>query len=149
MTIPVAVTIAERQGEIALIERSNETYSGKLAVPGGKVETGENAEEAAKRELAEETGLTAHELVFHGVVSEVLHEQEDTKGFALMVFEAASFSGDLESGDEGEASWISPAEDAHRILESDLRILGDVRNSECMYYNSVMSGAELVEFTKI
>ena len=116
MTIPVAVTIAERQGEVALIERSNETYSGKLAVPGGKVETGENAEEAAKRELTEETGLTAHELVFHGVVSEVLHEQEDTKGFALMVFEAASLSGDLESGDEGEASWISLAEDAHRIL---------------------------------
>ncbi|WP_229869275.1 NUDIX domain-containing protein [Streptomyces inusitatus] len=48
----VAVT---PDGRVLLIERAHEPYRGSWALPGGHVDPGETAVEAAARELAEET----------------------------------------------------------------------------------------------
>lgn len=47
--------------EIALIQRKNDPYAGKWALPGGFVETDEGIKKAAIRELQEETGLQQKE----------------------------------------------------------------------------------------
>lgn len=42
-----------------LVQRANEPNKGKWSLPGGKIELGETTMQAARRELLEETGLTA------------------------------------------------------------------------------------------
>jgi mutator protein MutT len=55
----VAVGILVLDGDrVLLIQRAKPPAAGKWSVPGGKVELGESLEEAALRELREETGLS-------------------------------------------------------------------------------------------
>lgn len=50
-------TIPNQETEVLLIQRKSEPFQGKWALPGGFIDENENAEQAAKRELLEETGL--------------------------------------------------------------------------------------------
>lgn len=51
---------APRETQILLIQREHEPFAGYWALPGGHVDPGETFVEAAVRELAEETGLSAN-----------------------------------------------------------------------------------------
>ena len=53
----VAGAIFELEGEIVLVQRDIEPGYGKWTFPGGFVERGERAEDAAEREVLEECGL--------------------------------------------------------------------------------------------
>jgi 8-oxo-dGTP diphosphatase len=54
-----ALLFAKRSGQnfILLIERGNEPFRGKWALPGGFMDMDETLEEACRRELEEETGI--------------------------------------------------------------------------------------------
>lgn len=69
-TRPVVATIAAlfRDGQVLLVRRANPPDAGRWGFPGGKVDPGETLEQAAIRELAEETGVVARaERVFTAV----------------------------------------------------------------------------------
>jgi len=53
----VVLTVRESRLSALMIRRGEEPYAGRTALPGGFVRPGESLGEAAKRELAEETGL--------------------------------------------------------------------------------------------
>ena len=63
----VAVAVMELDGEAAIpiFQRTSDMsrHAGQMALPGGKLHAGESVEEAAIRELREELGLDAREVV--------------------------------------------------------------------------------------
>ena len=58
----VVFGLDEQELKVLLIQRKNEPFAGRWAFPGGFLDVGETPLEAARRELAEETGLEKIEL---------------------------------------------------------------------------------------
>lgn len=60
----VGVIIRDGEGRVLFIKRAKEPRKGFLALPGGFVDPGESAEDAAVRECKEETGLDAVDIEY-------------------------------------------------------------------------------------
>ena len=88
----VAVNVfVVRDGQLLLGKRKT-TGDGSWGLPGGHVEYMESLVDAAARELAEETGLVANELVFNNFVNEP--DQENGTHYVHVNFVAKGFSGE-------------------------------------------------------
>lgn len=57
--IPAVIATVIRDDQVLLVRRANPPDAGLWGFPGGKIEQGETLFDAATRELAEETGVTA------------------------------------------------------------------------------------------
>jgi 8-oxo-dGTP diphosphatase len=62
--------VFDAKDRLLLIRRKNPPYQGQYALPGGFVELGETTEQAALRELKEETGISAARAKLIGVYSD-------------------------------------------------------------------------------
>lgn len=67
---PTVDTIIQRNSRILLVKRKNDPFKGYLVLPGGFVNEGERVEDAAKREVKEETSLDIELLDILGVYSD-------------------------------------------------------------------------------
>ncbi len=67
----MAALVKNEKGELLLVKRAVEPAKGKWGLPGGFIEIDETVEEAALRELKEETGLTGAVKGLISVVSQV------------------------------------------------------------------------------
>lgn len=99
-----AASIAVRRGpEVLLVLRSRGNSAGLWAFPGGKAEAGETLEQAACRELLEETGVVAS-------VTDTLARyaiDTGTQRFILTVFTARYVAGETKAGDDAaDAQWF-------------------------------------------
>jgi 8-oxo-dGTP diphosphatase len=65
----VVLTFRDERAWVLLVERGNEPFKGKWALPGGFMEWGESCEKTARRELEEETSLSGVKLEFLGIFS--------------------------------------------------------------------------------
>jgi 8-oxo-dGTP diphosphatase len=69
--VAVGLIARDQAGRLLLIRRGKPPARGTWSVPGGRVEPGETLAQAAVRELAEETGLTARVGAVAGVVERI------------------------------------------------------------------------------
>jgi 8-oxo-dGTP diphosphatase len=74
--------IVDAAGRVLLIRRGNPPFKGDYALPGGFVEIGETVEEACRREVLEEVGLTVGDLRLVGVYSD---PARDPRGHTVSV----------------------------------------------------------------
>jgi len=106
------VIIFDKTGnKICLLKRNIEPHLGKLALPGGYVDYGEMIEQAAIREVKEETGLDIELSEILGVYSHP--ERNPSKHTISTVFIAKVIGGELTNSSEGEAFWL----DVDRVTE--------------------------------
>jgi ADP-ribose pyrophosphatase YjhB (NUDIX family) len=125
-TIIPAVSVALRRGdELLLVRRGREPAKGLHAFPGGRVEPGESLEQAARRELFEETGLVPGPLSVEG---EFDLPGVDGAVYRLTVFRADHVGGDPVAGDDAEAAgWFGlEAMQGLRITASTLAMAGAI-----------------------
>lgn len=93
--------------KVLLIERKNEPFKGDWAFPGGFVNIDETAEDAAKRELKEETGLEIEEVQQVGAFSEVDRDPRErvvSIAYYIEIPEVIAVKG---CDDAGKAAWFS------------------------------------------
>lgn len=107
--VAVGAIVFERD-RVLLVRRGNAPAEGIWAIPGGKVELGETLQEAAEREIREETGLTirAHDPVFTFDLVERDDNGRVRFHYVIVDLSADYISGDPIPGDDAlEARWIS------------------------------------------
>lgn len=124
-----AVIISNSEGHI-LMQQRRYPY-GRWSLPGGLMELGESAEETARREIAEETGLTLGPLKLLGVYSGQGYLCEAANGdqwyVVTITYTADSFNGIPCVNDDESLTfeWIDPLNlpentaRTHRIMISD------------------------------
>ena len=87
-----------KDNQILLVQRKNEPFKGKWALPGGFVEYGEKTEDTVVREVFEETGLKTKIRELAGVYSD---PKRDPRGHTITVVYILERSrGKLKAGDD-------------------------------------------------
>jgi len=104
----VAVVAINGKGQLLLVKRKVEPKKGFWALPGGFMDDGESAIQAALREMQEETGLK-------GIIKRFLkiynHESKMYGHVIIIIYEVNIIGGQLTAGDDAELADFFDIED--------------------------------------
>ncbi len=116
--IPAVGVVCWRGDEVLLIRRGRAPRQGEWSIPGGKVERGESLHEAARRELLEETGVTAE----IGGLIEVYEIIDAAFHYVLIDYRAIWLSGEPVASDDADEARFMPLDEAlAKVSREDLR----------------------------
>ncbi|MBA7604679.1 MAG: NUDIX domain-containing protein [Calditrichaeota bacterium] len=104
---PAVTVVAVRDGQILLVRRGVAPAEGQWCLPGGFMELRESAAEAARRELREETGLTASDLSFLALCP---YPGGINGDLLVLAFVTEDFSGQPIPGDDARETRFFPLE---------------------------------------
>jgi len=109
-----AGVVCLRGDEVLLIRRGKPPRQGEWSLPGGRIEWGETAAQAALRELAEETGVTAELLGLLDVIDGLFTGPAGglERHYLLVDYAARWLSGDPVAGDDATEARFWPVRDA-------------------------------------
>lgn len=103
-TLPAVSVAVVRHDTVLLVKRARQPSQGLYAFPGGKVEAGETLEEAAGRELLEETGLRAESYRPLREIHIDGRSDEHPVDYRLTVFGATYAGGEAVASDDAETA---------------------------------------------
>jgi len=126
--------IVLKDDSVLLVRRGKPPNVGSWTLPGGAQELGETTEQAARRELLEETGIIAGPLVFAAHVDNIRRDEHGRVQFhyTILDFAARWESGDpVAASDVSEAVWAPLARlsdyalwsEAYRVIEIARRLV--------------------------
>ena len=108
-------------GAVLLVQRRNPPCADEWAIPGGKVRLGETLQQAAEREILEETGI-------HIKAGEPIYAfdliENDASGqvrwhYAIIDLQAEYIDGEIKAADDANAAaWFKPEELAEVTVNS-------------------------------
>lgn len=120
-TEDAVITYIQRKNEVLLIHKKTGLGAGKVNAPGGHIEDGETALEAAIRETEEEVGLITDNLQYSG---ELYFHFLDGLRLKGTVYLCSEFSGRLIETDEALPFWCTIQEIPwERMWEDDIHWL--------------------------
>lgn len=126
----LAVSVAIFKGEeILLVKRSRPPAKGLYALPGGRVRFGEALQDAARREVLEETGLRVESLRFHRLVEIIGDGTDGIHHYVLAVFSGSVSDGEARAGDDAaEAGFFPPDRlDGLALTQGTVEVVGELR----------------------
>ncbi|AZV76774.1 NUDIX domain-containing protein [Parasedimentitalea marina] len=108
-----AIAVVCHRDRIILVQRGKQPSAGMWGFPGGHLELGETALQAAARELLEETGVTAHPLDYLTNIDVILRDTDGviTQQYLLAAVLCEYQQGTPQTADDAEqAQWIAIAD---------------------------------------
>ena len=115
--------ILVENGKILLVKRKREPFKGYYALPGGFVEYGERVEDAAIREMQEETSLKVKIKRLVGVYSD---PERDPRGHTItVVFEVARMGGEPKGKDDATEARFFILESLPKLAFDHRKIIQD------------------------
>ena len=122
--VPAVGIVCLRGDAVLLIRRGKAPKMGEWSLPGGRIEPGERAVDAALRELAEETGVTARITALIDVVDGIFAESR--LHYVLIDYAAEWVSGEPVAGDDALEARFVPLDQVEALIEwsETRRIIG-------------------------
>ena len=122
--VPAVGIVCLRGDAVLLIRRGKAPRMGEWSLPGGRIEPGERAVDAALRELAEETGVTARITALIDVVDGIFAESR--LHYVLIDYAAEWVSGEPVAGDDALEARFVPLDQVDELIEwsETRRIIG-------------------------
>ena len=132
----VRVIVLDEEGRMLLVKQHHE---GKdiWMVPGGGIEEGEGARQAAAREVKEETGLDIQDLRLCGTKQ---FQTGSGARYVVFFYRASKYHGTLQSSSEGRVFWLPRCELQNQQLAPDMMEMVRVMESDSLsefYYQKV------------
>jgi 8-oxo-dGTP diphosphatase len=122
--------VVVREGRVLLVKRGQPPSKGMWAIPGGRVELGETLQEAAEREIKEETGLNIRAGDPVHLFDVILRDDSGSVRYHYVIVDllADYVTGTLQPGDDAqEARWVAPGElDELLVNRTTLEVLNKV-----------------------
>lgn len=116
----------EYRGKVLLVKREKAPFKGLWCIPGGKVEFGESLQQAAEREILEETGIVikAGEPIFSFDIIETQNVERPVH-FVVIDLIADYVAGDIRPGSDAlDVDWFGRDDIADReVQETTLHLL--------------------------